>query len=844
MALERDRARVCGVWVNQEKVGLNGPGFFARDVAGKSDFLAPWEWDFQQKDTQLAIRGDIEPLELEIAAVFTTLKDYIDVQGVVRDKRGADRAITVYFGMPVEGDGWIWCDDMRSEIPATATIYMKAAMTGAGATGARSSFPLAAICKEGQKRGVALGVPMDKPRHYRLGFDARTGLFYSAFDFGLSPAATKTPSQATFHFIIYPFAASLRFRGALAQYYRFYPDFFSTRAPIQGAWLQNTDAAGIQGKEDFGFAYFHSRGNLGLTPRPGLLSFIHTDPCNVWVDMPPDVPRSYDGAVNYVQGMLSGENPDPGQAAEAIQTSGLRHVGGLYVQNKAVRSWCNGSVFAANPDPDLAGAGAKGRGELDQIKTRLEGKGVPVLMAWTPVDGGYFVETKDRGEGKQSLRLETGKEGGAGGAVQRVQVDQAKAAALTLRASVSTKGLKDNDDSSCFIAVDIVYADGSAMADQLLPVQGDSRDFEEVELTIEPEKPISSATVRLVLHDGRNAQALFDEVFLGEVGSKVNLLEDAGMEGETVAAGALAGILVDNYGSWSRSINYNQAHFPYADFPLVYDTHTHQLGILNEFSAYEFLDEASRVAREQGKLIMVGGSNVMHLADIACMESDFFPGGEWRPPHDGGCIMARAMCFQKPMCMLMNSDFEKLLRAPGAEGADAPISLEMAECYMQRALFYGIYPGFYKKDGAATPFFENPTWYDAVRPLYKKYIPLIRRLNRAGWRPITGAVASSPDVYLERYGTQDQGQVYIVARYGDKKWTGDLDGKSAEQRAPNVQATIKLNMAYVGFLGEKVVAHELLTDTPVPLTEEQSYVSYAVDLPPHGVHLVLLQPAS
>lgn len=852
MALERKRARVCGVWVNQEKVGLNGPGFFARDTAARSDFVAPWNWDFDQRDSTLIIKGDIEPLDLRITATLTPRDDRIQVSGLVEDTRGGERAVTVYFGIPVDDSGWLWCDDPRNSIPATATIYTNTNTTVAGATGSMSKFPLGAIYKDTpaaspRNRGVAIAVPMDSPRHYRIGFDARTGLFYVAFDFGLAPNATATPGVATFDFVIYPFAARWGFRGALASYYSLYPDYYERRSPTEGLWLPKTDASSIQGPEDFFFAYHSVHDNAGLRALPGLLSFVYSDPTNVWVPLPESVPRTAEDAAAYLQSQTVA-------GSEQINSSGLLDITGRAVLGLRETPWCDGAAFAVNPDPQLPGAANKGKYELDGIAQRLSGEGAPMLLAWPPLEGGYTIDDNAGRGGSQAIRLETSQNAPRAGTGQRVAINQTDPKALEMRAYVRTRLQKGSQSDVGSIAVSITDSGGETVT-EYVPLPQETVDFMQLTKTIEHGKPVVTATVRLLLQDERGATVWFDDLFLGESGNEVNLLRDGEMETEATTAGGMAGVYVENLSGWGTTINYNEAHFSYTDVPLVYDNHTRKLGILNMFSAYEYARVLADSLHSQGKLLMASGAFgfPIHLVDIACFETNWCRSGRWYPPADETLLAQRALARQKPICMVLNTDFDSFLREPIEADLDVEVdetierkpSLVMAERYFQWAVFYGMYPGFFSEDGDTDVFFENPDWYNQLRPLFKKYVPLIQQLSMAGWEPITGADTADSRVYIERYGHGEQGQVFIASRYGDQRWQMDTEeGRDIrEQLAEPITAEIDVNMAYVGFLGrDNIQVFDLFAEKPLEIRYEQSHVYYSITLPPHGVHLVRIRP--
>jgi hypothetical protein len=77
---------------------------------------------------------------------------------------------------------------------------------------------------------------------------------------------------------------------------------------------------------------------------------------------------------------------------------------------------------------------------------------------------------------------------------------------------------------------------------------------------------------------------------------------------------------------------------------------------------------------------------------------------------------------------------------------------ELVARYMKRALAYGMFPGFFSADASTGHYFSRPELYNRDRDLFKRYVPLCRRIAEAGWQPVTQATTSAEDVYLERFG--------------------------------------------------------------------------------------------
>src|SRR6185369_16371776 len=100
--------------------------------------------------------------------------------------------------------------------------------------------------------------------------------------------------------------------------------------------------------------------------------------------------------------------------------------------------------------------------------------------------------------------------------------------------------------------------------------------------------------------------------------------------------------------------------------------------------------------------------------------------GQWRPDSDETFNLRRTMSAQKPYLLLMNTDYEKFTSVD-------------VEKYFQRSLFYGVYPSMFSADAATKAYWDNPKWYNRDRPLFRKYIPILKRFSAAGWEPITEA---------------------------------------------------------------------------------------------------------
>jgi len=78
----------------------------------------------------------------------------------------------------------------------------------------------------------------------------------------------------------------------------------------------------------------------------------------------------------------------------------------------------------------------------------------------------------------------------------------------------------------------------------------------------------------------------------------------------------------------------------------------------------------------------------------------------------------------------------------------------LVERYMKRSLAYGMFPGFFSHNASQGHYFTRPELYNRDRSLFKRYVPLCKRVAEAGWEPVTLAYSSDDRVYVERFGNR------------------------------------------------------------------------------------------
>jgi hypothetical protein len=207
----------------------------------------------------------------------------------------------------------------------------------------------------------------------------------------------------------------------------------------------------------------------------------------------------------------------------------------------------------------------------------------------------------------------------------------------------------------------------------------------------------------------------------------------------------LDGEYVDSSEAYVTDIlDFRRDHFAAAETPLTFSPDSQRPAIYRGLIAFEYVRGIARDVHGMNKLMMANGtpSSLCWLApnlDVMGTETDWNPGGQWRPMSDEELLYRRALCRGKPYCFLMNTEFTRLPH-------------ERVEKYMQRCLAYGMFPGFFSANAATGPYFERPEVFERDRTLFRKFVPLCKLVAEAGWEPVTRARASEETIHVERFG--------------------------------------------------------------------------------------------
>ena len=124
-------------------------------------------------------------------------------------------------------------------------------------------------------------------------------------------------------------------------------------------------------------------------------------------------------------------------------------------------------------------------------------------------------------------------------------------------------------------------------------------------------------------------------------------------------------------------------------------------------------------------------------------------------------------------------------------------------------------------------YFADATLYERDSPVFKKFVPILRAINFAGWRPLrsalltarTGVPQPPPDkVFVERFGSVRVGTVFWTAHNGDNVSHSGL--------------SLLVETAALGFAAGSHRADELTMSAPLPALHVNSSTHSSLALPP------------
>lgn len=208
--------------------------------------------------------------------------------------------------------------------------------------------------------------------------------------------------------------------------------------------------------------------------------------------------------------------------------------------------------------------------------------------------------------------------------------------------------------------------------------------------------------------------------------------------GRHVAAAASAGSEIDGVDfdnivlhAGRTSENFRRDHFRYVDHPLIYDFRTRRVCIQTGINFYEFVKQIADEMQAKGKLCTGNLGHGPHTQTFFGHLMDKH-GGEIS--YDASTRVLRGhrmMAYQKPVSHIVY---------PGT------VAAAQEETVMHRWLAFGHFPAISELA------YYSGSDFEKGRPLYKRFMPVMQRIARAGWQPITHARVSGDGLFVERFG--------------------------------------------------------------------------------------------
>ena len=258
--------------------------------------------------------------------------------------------------------------------------------------------------------------------------------------------------------------------------------------------------------------------------------------------------------------------------------------------------------------------------------------------------------------------------------------------------------------------------------------------------------------------------------------------------------------------AWGEKENYRKEHWECTDFPLVFSYQTRQPVLLGILSQYDYLSSmhglmSSMNKRVDANIFTAAYSFYSNLIDVLGSELSYVQTDE------EDALLRRTMSYHKTNRNMLQW---------WLEGEDTVTHAEI-KTFINDQLFYGMFPSISISAPETTyggnRYWNTPELYDRDRDLFKKYLPIIKKVSAAGWEPIPYAVCNNPNIKFERYGNAyfTIGNRSTATEYG----------------------TITVDLANLGFSSGAVTATtavDLCSGNTVNLTISNNAVSFPVEI--------------
>jgi len=693
--------------------------------------------------------------------------DHIEIKGEIGNISGKDQAATVRISLPVDARGGKWWRHQRSSVDvADGQVYWDSFWYGAGRTGNHSMYPWSVVDLPNGK-SLSLGVDIGEPQIFRLLYNGYSQEYDAEFDIGMTSDKKRT-GKGVFSAVIYRTDRKWAFRDATRRYQAIYPWAFVKRVSKDGIWNAFHAAKSAVGWQDFGIQINESAQDFAWESAQGIYTLMYIEPgcTHSYMYIRDGDERTPPAAIQRAKDVLSGKralNPDwyPSDpwtydTMEAVLSNYMTDAWG----NPTVVEFAAEDAFPLNTAPGVPPvSGYKhNAASIDYkcVKTGLDLDGQYHLDSWEPLSDNYvrsyWIDSKEPRSGRQCIKMTSEPHYAhwspwARGVKQYLTLSKPYSGEVKLEfwargtANVSAK-------------VTICHQDGTreyctVLADSLV---GTWRRFQGSYTT---KSPFVHFGLDVSL-PGFTGEVYVDDVRFGPANNTDNWLIDSSFEHGSWLKGKISGVYLDTLECSQGFLNYRREHFPYLQTNLTFDW-ARRVTQPQIFGQLEFAREISKRLHKDNKLLMANACPLwtpflIPYVDIGGQEEEWVPGGTgWSPKSDESMSWCRAMTGTKPYCILLSS-----------RGNTDKLQKQIARC-----TFYGVWPSFatlYTGDEAKleSVYIWNMAVLEQDRPIWRKYIPVLKRITSAGWQMMTYAVSNNPDVWVERFGNADTKGLYMT----------------------------------------------------------------------------------
>jgi hypothetical protein len=123
---------------------------------------------------------------------------------------------------------------------------------------------------------------------------------------------------------------------------------------------------------------------------------------------------------------------------------------------------------------------------------------------------------------------------------------------------------------------------------------------------------------------------------------------------------------------------------------------------------------------------------------------------------------------------------------------------EKVEEFVNKSLCFGIFASNSTNFFTGVQYENHPNGYLRDKELLDWYIPLVRKLFRAGWEPVRDCTVDNEDVCCERFGA---GEVVYYTLYNDSR--------------KKAACTMEVDLPPLGFASDDAVFDEIARNTPL-----------------------------